>query len=104
FPVKRVDHAYYKTFSGEKGTLKQDGELPISLEELEVEVINLVPVEDCKAVIGLKEYLLPRFPVKVFRLPDGKALVESPVSGTLLYYVDGAFSESEVREGSLIEV
>ncbi|MEM1553902.1 MAG: Sip1-related alpha-galactosidase [Thermoproteota archaeon] len=104
FQVKRVDYAYYKTFSGERGILKQDEELPLSLEELEVEVINLVPVEDCKAVVGLKEYLLPRFPVKVFRFPNGKVLAESLVSGTLLYYVDGAFSESEVREGSVIEV
>ncbi|MEM2687481.1 MAG: raffinose synthase, partial [Thermoproteota archaeon] len=72
--------------------------------ELEVEVINLVPVEDRKAVLGLKEYLLPRFPVRVLRLPEGRILAESLVSGTLLYYVDGAFNESEVREGSLMEI
>ncbi|MEM2058109.1 MAG: Sip1-related alpha-galactosidase [Thermoproteota archaeon] len=104
FPVERVDHAYFKTFSGEMGILKRNEELPVSLGELEVEVINLVPVEDRKAVLGLKEYLLPRFPVRVLRLPEGRILAESLVSGTLLYYVDGAFNECEVREGSLMEI
>lgn len=104
FPVKHVDYAYYKTFSGEKGVLKQNEELPISLKESDVEVVNLAPIEDCKSVIGLKEYLLPRFPIKTLKLQDGKTLVESLAPGTLLYYVNGAFNESEVIEGSIIEI
>lgn len=104
FPVKRADYAYYETFSGERGILARSDELRVSLDELDVEVVNLVPVEDCKAVIGLKEYMLPRFPVKVFRLPDGRVFVESAASGTLLYYADGTFKEVEVKEGSITEI
>ncbi|MEM3716119.1 MAG: Sip1-related alpha-galactosidase [Candidatus Bathyarchaeia archaeon] len=104
FPAKRADYAYYKAFSGESEILKQNGEMKVSLGELETEVISLVPVEDGKAVIGLKEYMLPRFPIKVLRLPDGRFLVESLVSGTLLYYADGAFYEAEVKEGSIMKI
>jgi len=104
FPVKRGDYAYHKAFSGESGLLKENEDLKISLGELEVEVINLVPVEDDRAVIGLKEYILPRFPIRAFKLPSGKILVETLSSGTLLYYAKGAFNEAKVEKGSLIEI
>ncbi|MCX8171825.1 MAG: raffinose synthase, partial [Candidatus Bathyarchaeota archaeon] len=104
FPARRLDYVYHKAFSGEIGLLKRGEELRISLEELEVEVVNLAPVEDGKAIIGLKEYMLPRFPIKVFRLPDGRVLAESIVQGTLLYYVNGVFNEKEVKGGSTTEI
>ncbi|MEM1582344.1 MAG: Sip1-related alpha-galactosidase [Candidatus Bathyarchaeia archaeon] len=104
FPVECGDYVYYKVFSGECGLLKHNEKLSFSLDELDVEVVNLVPVKGDKAVIGLKEYLLPRFPVKILTMPEGRIIVESLVQGTLLYYANGAFNESKVKEHSITEI
>ncbi|MBS7653928.1 raffinose synthase [Candidatus Bathyarchaeota archaeon] len=104
FPIECEVYAYYKVFSDEYGLLKRNEKLNLSLGELDVEVVNLVPVKDDKAVIGLKEYLLPRSLVRVFRMPDGRTIVESLAQGTLLYYADGAFNEVKVKEGSITKI
>ena len=104
FPVKWEEYVYYMVFRGERGLLKSNGELKLSLKELDVEVIILAPVKDGKAIIGLKEYILPSFLVEIVGQVDGKILVKSAASGTLLYYANKTFSETEVKEGSITEI
>ena len=91
-------------FRGERGLLKSNGELKLSLKELDVEVIILAPVKEGKAIIGLKEYILPSFLIEIVGQVDGKILVKSVASGTLLYYANKTFSETEVKEGSITEI
>ena len=104
FSVKRQRYVYYKVFGDEWGVLEWDDGLNISLGELEVEVIVLSPIEGDKAVIGLKEFILPPSPISIFRTSDGRVLVQSAASGTLLYYVNGRFIERRVEEDSTLEI
>ena len=104
FQVEWEEYVYYMVFRGERGLLKSSGELKLSLEELDVEVIILAPVKDGKAIIGLREYVLPPSLIEVVGQVDGKILVKSAASGTLLYYANKTFSETEVEEGSITEI
>ncbi|MEM1530120.1 MAG: Sip1-related alpha-galactosidase [Candidatus Bathyarchaeia archaeon] len=104
FEVNSGEYAYYKVFANECGTIKECDRLSISLDELGVEVMVLSPIKDGKAVIGLREYILPPSPIRVLRTADGKVLVESIAHGTLLYYADGKFNEREVEKESIIEI
>jgi len=104
FKVERGEYAYYKVFKNECGLLKTNGKLDFSLGELDVEVVTLAPVKNGKAVIGLKEYILPSALVRVLETINGKILVKAEASGTLIYYANGAFNEVEVKEGSIVGV
>jgi hypothetical protein len=104
FKVERGEYAYYKVFKNECGLLKTNGKLDFSLGELDVEVVTLAPVKNGKAVIGLKEYILPSALVRVLETVNGKILVKAEASGTLIYYANGAFNEVEVKEGSIVGV
>lgn len=104
FSVKRQRYAYYRVFGDEYGILEWNDELNISLGELEVEVVVLSPIEGDKAVIGLKEFILPPSPIRIFRTSDGRVWVQSMASGTLLYYADGRFVEKRIEEGSTLEI
>ncbi len=104
FKVKREEYAYYKVFKNECGLLKTDDKLDFSLGELDVEVVTLAPIKNGKAVIGLKEYILPSALVEVLETVNDKILVKAEASGTLIYYANGAFNEVKVEEGSIVEV
>ncbi len=104
FTVEWEEYAYYKVFKGERGLLKSNEKLSISLEELDVEVIILAPVKNDKAIIGLKEYILPSSPIEIIGYINNKILVKSIASGTLLYYANKTFSEMKVKEGSITEI
>jgi hypothetical protein len=104
FNIKRGDYAYHKLFKDECGLLKSGENLRLSLDELDVEIISLAPVENNRAVIGLKEYFVPRYPISLCKSKGGAILVESKAEGTLLYYANGSFSEVRVKEGTLSEI
>jgi len=104
FNIKREDYAYYKLFKDEYGLLRSGENLKLSLNELDVEIISLAPVENNRAVIGLKEYFVPRYPINLYRSEGKRILVESMAEGTLLYYADGSFSEVKVKEGTVTEI
>lgn len=104
FDIKRGDYAYYKLFKDEYGLLKSGENLRLSLDELNVEIISLAPVENNRAVIGLKEYFIPRYPISLCKSKGGAILVESKAEGTLLYYANGSFSEVMVKEGTVTEI
>ncbi|MEM1611429.1 MAG: Sip1-related alpha-galactosidase [Sulfolobales archaeon] len=94
------EYIYYMAIKGEKGVLRRGEKLEISLKELEAEVIILAPISRGKAVIGLKEYLLPPYPIDL--LPDGSLRARAP--GTLVYYVDGAFRETSLSSEEVIRI
>lgn len=96
--------AYYKVFGGERGILKSNEKLKVSLGELDVEIVLFAPVKDDKAIIGLKEYILPSSLVEIVGRVDDKILVKSKASGTLLYYANKTFNEAKVEEGSIREI
>ncbi|MBS7613040.1 raffinose synthase [Candidatus Bathyarchaeota archaeon] len=102
--VERGEYVYYKVFGNEYGLLKTGEKLNISLGELEVEVITLAPVKNGRAVVGLKEYILPSALIKVLEAVDGRIFVKAATSGTLLYYSNGVFNEAKVEKESPIEV
>ncbi|MEM2341760.1 MAG: Sip1-related alpha-galactosidase [Candidatus Bathyarchaeia archaeon] len=104
FNVRRGNYIYYNAFKDERGILRSGETLKLSLEDSEVEVISLIPVDNDRAVIGLKEYILPHFPIKIYNLIDGTTIVETSAQGTLLYYANGSFNEVKVRESSIIKI
>ena len=104
FPANQEEHVYYKVFKNECGLLKPDEELRLSLKDLDVEVIVLAPVKNGKAVIGLKEYLLPPSLIEVSRQENGKIFVKSMASGTLLYYANMKFNEKKVKKNLITEL
>lgn len=104
FTVERGEYVYYKVFGNEYGLLKTDEKLNISLRELEVEVITLTPVKNDRAVVGVKEYILPSALIEVLEAVDGRIFVKAAASGTLLYYSNGVFNEVKVEKDSQIEV
>ncbi|MEM2239414.1 MAG: Sip1-related alpha-galactosidase [Candidatus Bathyarchaeia archaeon] len=104
FTVERGEYVFYKVFGNEYGLLKTGEKLNISLRELEVEVVTLTPVENGRAVVGLKEYLLPSALIKVLETGDGRFFVKADASGTLLYYSNGVFNEVKIEKETLIEI
>ncbi|MEM0249075.1 MAG: Sip1-related alpha-galactosidase, partial [Ignisphaera sp.] len=96
-------YAYYMVFSGKKGVIDKNERVDIKLKELEAEVIIFTPIENEKAVIGLKEYVLPPYPITVYRLGN-KVFVTTKASGTLVYYTNGVFKEVIIGEGHTVEV
>jgi len=102
--VERGEYAYYKVFGNECGLLKINDKLEFSLRELDVEVVTLAPIKNGRAVIGLKEYILPSALVEVLETVNGKILVKAEASGTLVCYANGTFNEVAVKEESIVEI
>ena len=82
---------YYKVFSSEFGF----GKFKMKLKELDSEVVIIGD----KPLIGLKEYLLPPYPLE---LVNEKTVV-TRAEGTLLYF-NGGLKEVKVKEGSIVSV
>ncbi|ADM27157.1 raffinose synthase [Ignisphaera aggregans DSM 17230] len=102
----RVDHekyVYYKVFKGEKGVIDRNGTIEIALKPLETEIIVFSPIENGKSVIGLKEYLLPPYPINIVNI-NGRIIVKPKVGGTLIYYKDGGFVEQIVDRDQIVEL
>ena len=87
------ENYYYKVFSKEFGK----GKIKIKLKELDSEVVVIYPKS--YKVIGLKEYLLPPYPVIFY-----ENFVVTKAEGTLLYIKDGELKEVKVKEGEEISV
>lgn len=93
-------YAYYMVFSGRKGVIGREDRVAVSLRELETEIVVIAPVEEGKAVIGLKEYILPPYPIEIGRY-GSKVYVKSKASGTLVYLLDGEFKEMAVEKDQI---
>ena len=87
------DLTYYKVFSGEFGK----GSFKIKLKELETEIVIILPKGN--NVVGLKEYLLPPYPIEII----GNK-VYSKANGTLVYIKDSSKREIEVKAGEVVEI
>ncbi|MET1159536.1 MAG: Sip1-related alpha-galactosidase [Thermoprotei archaeon] len=94
------EYAYYLVNSGEKGILGRGDRIVIELSELEADIVILAPVRSGKAVIGLREYLLPPYPVDM--VEPNRVVVRA--KGTLLYYADGEFREIVVEQGKIVDI
>jgi len=103
YELKHDRYAYYMVFSGRRGVVNRDEKIKITLKELETEIIVIAPIENSKAVIGLKEYMLPPYPLKVIKTKN-KIYVELRALGTLIYYIDGEFRELATEEKHVIEI
>lgn len=88
------DELYYKVFSGELGK----GSLKIGLNELETEVVIILPKN--RSVIGLKEYILPPASIKVI---DEKTVIPKD-NGSLLYIKDNELKEIKVKKDEIISI
>lgn len=104
FTVEPGEYVYYRVFRNECGLLKPGKKLNVSLEELDVEVITLTPIKNGIAVIGLKEFILPSALVEVLETINGKTLVKTVASGTLIYYANNMLNELKVEKGSTVEI
>lgn len=97
------EYAYYKVFSKEKGVITKNSSIKVRLGELDVEVVILAPIENKKSVIGLKEFVLPPYPIEIVRGLN-RFYVIPRASGTLLYYSGGEFYEEYVEKNRIVEV
>jgi len=101
YNVPEGKYAYYKVFSNEKGIINRNDEIPIRLQELDTEILVISPIINGTAIIGLTEYLLPAYPLTVMTLDNGRLLIITRVSGTLLTYKEGKFISRKVMEGEM---
>lgn len=102
----RIDHdsyIYYSVFSREKGVVRRGEKVSVKLGELDVEVMIFTPIKDGRAVIGLKEYILPPYPIKTLWTKD-RLYIVSKASGTLMFYSNGVFTERYIEKNSVIEI
>ena len=97
------EYAYYLVSRGSRGVVRRGEELEVEVEPCRGDVLVLSPIQGGVAVIGIKEYLLPPYPVEVLR-SEGGVVVRSAVDGTLLVYRRGAFEEIRVSAGSTITI
>ncbi|MEM1526557.1 MAG: Sip1-related alpha-galactosidase [Ignisphaera sp.] len=100
YKLTHKKYVFYKVFSKEKGVITENNRVKVKLRELDAEVIVLAPIENERAVIGLKEFMLPPYPIKVLRGLD-EFYVIPKASGTLLYYSDGIFNEEYIEKNSV---
>lgn len=100
-PVEEQLYAYYMVFSGKWGVASARDRLRVSLKELEAEVIIFAPLRNGKAVIGLKEYILPPYPIELTNA-DNRLCIRSRASGTLLYVEDSSLRQAEVQRGGTL--
>ncbi|MEL9940713.1 MAG: Sip1-related alpha-galactosidase [Ignisphaera sp.] len=96
-------YVYYMVFSGKRGVIDRSERVDIKLKELEAEVVVFTPIENEKAVIGLKEYVLPPYPIMIYKLGN-RVFVKAKTFGTLVYYANGVFKEAIVGEGQVLEM
>jgi hypothetical protein len=98
FEARGGEYLCYRVFDGGYSVIKPGDEVKVSLKELETEILILAPIYDERAVVGLKDYLLPPYPIEIRKI-DGEILIESGVPGTLLYYRDGVLDEIKIGKG-----
>jgi len=98
FEVREGEYLCYRVFDGGYSVIKPGDGVRVSLSELETEILILAPIYDGRAVVGLKDYLLPPYPIEIRKI-DGEILIESDVPGTLLYYRDGVLDEIKIGKG-----
>ncbi|MDK6028951.1 Sip1-related alpha-galactosidase [Ignisphaera sp. 4213-co] len=103
YSIQGKKYAYYMVLSNKMGVVESNEKISVKLKELEAEIIVFAPIENEKSVIGLKEYLLPPYPIEIHKL-NNKLIIKSKASGTLLYYVNGQFKEMYVSEKHVVEI
>ncbi len=103
YKVEHDRYTYYMVFSGRRGTIGRGESINVSLKELETEVVVITPIKSGRAVIGLKEYILPPYPIESMWYKD-KVYVKSKALGTLIYYIDGEFRETAIERNQIIEL
>ncbi len=103
YTIDHEKYVYYKVFTGERGVMDRSGRIRIVLKPLETEIIVFSPIDNEKSVIGLKEYLLPPYPIEIISI-DNKIIIKPKASGTLIYYRDGRFIEQLVNRNQIVEL
>ncbi|MCS7111921.1 MAG: Sip1-related alpha-galactosidase [Ignisphaera sp.] len=103
YKLEHDRYVYYMVFSGRMGTVGRGEKIGVDLRELDAEAIIIVPIDGGRAAVGLKEYILPPYPLEISR-HGRKMYVKSRASGTLVYYVDGEFKEMKIEKNQVVEV
>ena len=103
FKVEDRSYAYYEVFSEKWGIITPKDKVKVTLKELEAEILVFAPVKDGKTVIGLKEYLLPLYPVEVIEGND-KLYIKTRTNGTLIYIKNNTIHQSKVSRGEVVTI
>ncbi|MBS7642313.1 raffinose synthase [Candidatus Bathyarchaeota archaeon] len=98
FKVDDGEYLCYRVFDESYSVVKPGSGVNVSLRELETEIMVFTPIRNESAIVGLKEYMLPPYPIRMIEA-DGEIFIESEAPGTLLYYRDGIFNEVRVAKG-----
>lgn len=92
------NYLVYRVLTNEKFLVSgPDEKVEIELDELEADVLVFTRIEDGLGVAGLRDYLLPPYPIRI----KDETSVETRAPGTLIYYKNGDIIELSLREGVL---
>jgi len=97
YRVEDKSYVYYMVFSGKWGFATPKDRVKVSLKELDAEVVVFSPIKSGKSVIGLKEFILPPYPVKVIEAED-KLAVKPRTSGTLIYIENSTLHQVKISK------
>ncbi|MEM1541592.1 MAG: Sip1-related alpha-galactosidase [Ignisphaera sp.] len=103
FNIESGLYAYYSVFAGKRGTIDTSDDLEITLDELDADVYVFSRVIDGNAVIGLKEYILPPYPMTTYRVKEKRISAEFRVRGTVIALINGLFNEVPTQD-TIIEL
>jgi hypothetical protein len=103
YKVEEGNYVYYMVFSGKWGIITPRERIKVSLKELEAEIIIFTPIKNNKAIIGLKEYLLPPYPIEIIET-NSKLYIRSRVEGTLIYIENNILKQIKVQKESITEL
>ena len=101
YEVKEQSYAYYMVFSGKWGIATARDRIKVALKELETEVAIFAPLRNEKAVIGLKEFILPPYPIDVAESGD-KLFIKSRADGTLIYIENNSLQQTRIQSGGIL--
>ncbi|MEM4868288.1 MAG: Sip1-related alpha-galactosidase [Ignisphaera sp.] len=103
FNVEPGLYAYYSVFTGRCGIMDSSDNLEITLGELEVDIYVFSKVIDGNAIIGLKEYILPPYPMTTYSIKEKNISAKFKVQGTVVALINGLFNEIPTQ-GTAIEL